>query len=90
MANPTQTDALEINEAEDGLVVFDPSRDAVHHQNASASLVFELCDGTRDPDAIAVLVGEAFGLAEPPRDETRAGLEDLAERGLIRWDRHAA
>jgi PqqD family protein of HPr-rel-A system len=84
--NPTRVDPLEVNEAEDGLVVYDPGSGMVHHLNATAAVTFDLCDGSRDPDAIARLLGEAFGLEAPPREEALAGLNELAERGLIRWD----
>jgi hypothetical protein len=87
-ANPRQVDQLEINEADDGLVVYDSAHDMVHHLNASAALIFDLCDGSRDPDAIAVIVSEAYGLVDPPHAETVAGLEDLVERNLIQWDPH--
>ena len=83
--NPRQVEGLEVNEAEDGLVVFDPETDTVHHLNASASLIFELCDGSRDADAIATVVGDAYALPSPPRDEVLAGLADLAERKVIGW-----
>jgi hypothetical protein len=84
-AIPRQIEGLEVNEAEDGLVVFDPVRDMVHHLNSSASLIFELCDGKRNPDTIAAILGEAYGLPSSPIDEAVAGLQALAERGLIRW-----
>ncbi len=77
-----------MNEAEDGLVVYDPARDMVHHLNPSASVIFDLCDGTRDVDAVAATLAEVFGLHRPPTGDAIAGLDDLAERGLIRWDTH--
>jgi hypothetical protein len=87
-ANPRKVESLEVNEAEDGLVVYDPARDVVHHLNPSASVIFDLCDGTRDAAAVAATLAEVFGLHPPPTGEAIAGLEDLAERGLIRWDAH--
>jgi hypothetical protein len=88
-SNPRRADGLEVNEADDGLVIYDPRSDLVHHLNATAALIFDLSDGTRAPDAIADAVGEVFGLADPPRDATLAGLEDLARRRLVHWDGHA-
>lgn len=86
--NPRRADSLEINEAEDGLVVYDPEHDMVHHLNPSASLIFDLCDGSRDAEEIARVLGEAWNLEAPPTDEARAGLEELAERNLILWATH--
>ena len=84
--NPKRIDSLEINDAEDGLVVYDPRREMVHHLNPSAALIFDLCDGTRDSTAIAAVLREAYNLAEPPLADTNAGLQELAERQLIEWD----
>ena len=87
-AYPRRADLLEINEADDGLVVYDPTEDKVHHLNPSASIIFDLCDGTRDAEAIAQILGEAYDLAAPPRDDAFAGLEELSDRKLIHWDAH--
>ena len=84
--NPKRIDSLEINDAEDGLVVYDPRREMVHHLNPSAALIFDLCDGTRDSTAIAAVLREAYNLDEPPLADTKAGLQELAERQLIEWD----
>jgi PqqD family protein of HPr-rel-A system len=72
-----------VNEAEDGLVVYDPARDLVHHLNPTAAVIFDLCDGTRDAAAIAATLAEVFGLDSPPKEAVRAGLAELAEQGLI-------
>lgn len=85
---PLKAEPLEVNEAEDGLVVYDPVHDMVHHLNPSASVIFDLCDGTRDVDAIAQVLAEAYELAAPPRDDAVAGLRELADRDLIRWAGH--
>lgn len=88
--NPRRVDALEINEAEDGLVIYDPAGDMVHHLNPSAAVIFDLCDGTRDPESIAEVIGDAYDLHTPPLDEALVGLRDLADRRLIHWDDHRA
>lgn len=84
--NPNRVESLEVNETDDGLVVYDPSRGMVHHLNPTAAVIFDLCDATHDPETIARTLGAAFGLEETPREETIAGLRDLADRGLVRWD----
>ena len=83
--NPSKLQALEVNEADDGLVVYDPARDTVHHLNPSAAIIFDLCDGSRSPEQIARVLGEVYGLDSPPHEQADAGLRDLAERQLIRW-----
>jgi hypothetical protein len=82
-ANPRKVETLEVNEAEDGLIVYDPANDMVHHLNASASLIFELCDGTRNAETIAGLLAEAYSLPSSPTGEAFAGLKELADLGLI-------
>ncbi len=86
--NPIRSDGLEVDEAEDGLVVYDPREDMVHHLNPSASVIFDLCDGSRDAAEIAALLGAVYELASPPREEALAGLRELAERKLISWPAH--
>jgi Coenzyme PQQ synthesis protein D (PqqD) len=84
--NPHRREPLEINEAEDGLVIYDPASDMVHHLNPSAALIFDLCDGSRDPESIAGVVGEVFHIQPPPLEQTLAGLRNLAGQRLITWD----
>lgn len=88
--HPRRVDGLEINEADDGLVIYDPGQDLVHHLNHTASIVFDLCDGTRDPAEITRIVAEAYSLDTPPTSDVIAGLRDLGERRLIDWEPHGA
>jgi hypothetical protein len=85
---PRKVQRLEVNEADDGLVVYDPATEMVHHLNPSASLIFDLCDGSRDVDGIAELLAEAYGLDAPPRSEVLVGLEELARLSLVTWEAH--
>jgi PqqD family protein of HPr-rel-A system len=80
---PRQAESLEVNEAEDGLVVYDARQDQVHHLNPSAAVIFDLCDGSRSVDEIAAVLADLYGLDAPPVTETQAGLDELATRGLI-------
>ena len=74
---------LDLNPSEDGLIVYVAATDTVHHLNKTASVIFALCDGTRDAAAIAAEVGVLFELDEPPLDETVACLSELATMRLI-------
>lgn len=87
--HPRRAEGLEITETEDGLVVYDPAHDMVHHLNQSAAVIFDLCDGSRDLRAIALVLAEAYELSSPPLEDARAGLDELVERNLVRWDTHA-
>ena len=81
---PSAVDGLDINEVKDGLVVYDPRQDRVHYLNATAAVVFALCDGVHDRPEIADLVATAFGLDEAPRDDVDACLTQLSDEGLLR------
>jgi PqqD family protein of HPr-rel-A system len=83
LAGPLRAKSLDVNEVEDGVIVYDESTDRVHHLNNTAAVVLELCDGSLDADGIATKVGEAFGLPDPPREEVRMCLERLVAEGLI-------
>lgn len=76
-------EGLEVNEADDGLVVYQASTDRVHHLNATAGVILELCDGRHDAEAIADFLARGFGLDAPPLDETRQTLAQLEAEGLI-------
>ena len=80
---PTLADDLEVSESDDGLVVYQPSSDRVHHLNHTAATVLALCDGTRDATDIANFLADGFALAGPPLDETLACLAKLSEEGLV-------
>ena len=82
-ALPKTAEGLDVNEADDGLVIYQESTDRVHHLNPTAAVVFELCDGTRSPDDIARMVADTFELGGVPLAEVTACLEDLARQSLI-------
>jgi Coenzyme PQQ synthesis protein D (PqqD) len=80
---PKIVDGLDLNELDDGMVVFSESTDTVHHLNHTAAVVLQFCDGTHDADAIAGFVAAAFGLADPPVGATKDCLEALNRQGLV-------
>jgi hypothetical protein len=82
-SQPKIVEGLDLNELDDGMVIFCESTDTVHHLNHTAAVVLQLCDGTRDAEAIAAFVSAAFGLADPPLEETVDCLKTLARQGLV-------
>jgi hypothetical protein len=80
---PRRVAGLDVNDLDDGMIIFRESTDAVHHLNHTAAFVLELCDGTRTATDIAGLLAEAFGLPEPPVGEAEECLRSLSEQGLI-------
>lgn len=80
---PIAAKDLDINETDDGLIIYQESTDRVHHLNPTAAVIFQLCDGDHDLEGIAEAVGETFGLTEPPEAETKACLSDLVRAQLV-------
>lgn len=80
---PRRAEEIEINPIEDGLVVYDPRRDRVHHLNPTASVVLELCTGEIDRAEIVSLVQAAYDLDEPPEREVGDCLRQLRDEGLV-------
>lgn len=64
--------------------MYDPKTGEVHYLNATAALVFELCDGSGSVQEIAGDLAEAFGLPEEEVVEQVEGLvATLREAGLL-------
>jgi hypothetical protein len=80
---PTKVDGLEAHEVDDGLVVYQAATDRVHSLNTVASVVFELCTGEYTEAEIAELVGEAWSLPAPPKEEVGQCLAQLRSEGVI-------
>jgi PqqD family protein of HPr-rel-A system len=80
---PTKAPGLEAHEVDDGLVVYQGVSDRVHYLNATAAVVYELCDGKHSEEEIVALVGEAWDLDEPPRQEVETCLEQLRAEGVV-------
>jgi hypothetical protein len=80
---PRRVAGLDVNDLDDGLIIFRESTDEVHHLNHTAAFVLELCDGSRTSADIAAVLAEAYGLAEPPVAEAEEALRSLRDQGLI-------
>ncbi|MGD9996435.1 MAG: PqqD family peptide modification chaperone [Ilumatobacteraceae bacterium] len=80
---PCVLERLEVSEAKDGLIVYDTTSDRVHHLNATAAVVFALCDGDHDVASIAAVVAAAFELDSSPVAEVERCLRELSAQGLL-------
>ncbi len=78
-----QAENLEVHDVPDGYIVYQSDRDRVHYLNKTAAIIFELCDGKREPDDIVARVAKAFELGPSAHDEIRAGLDSLLKEGLV-------
>lgn len=80
---PRSVDGLDINEVEDGLVIYDGDRDRVHYLNPTAGVVFALCTGEHAEDALAGMVRAVFGTEQPTDGEVEECLAKLRAEGLV-------
>jgi hypothetical protein len=81
---PVQVGVFEVNEIADGLVLYQRAPERVHYLNRIASVVYELCTGENSVQQIAVLIGDAFGLPQPPLAEVRDCLATLRGEDVVR------
>ncbi len=80
---PRMADNIEINQVEDGYVIYQADRDRVHYVNKSAVVVLESCTGKNTHEEIERILQEAFDLPEVPEKEVTECLESLYQEGLI-------
>lgn len=79
----TRAADLEVHETQDGLVVFNPATDRVHHLNFSAGALFELCDDASSAAELAAAMADLHSLDTPPLDDVETGLKQLVEEGVL-------
>jgi len=65
-------------------VIYDPVDEAVHHLNATATVIWRCCDGHGTVDELVAELVTTYGApAQQVGTEVRALLDDLARRGLV-------
>jgi PqqD family protein of HPr-rel-A system len=65
-------------------VVYDEDSGGLHHLNPTATIVFQLCDGTATIREMSSEIAEAFGIpANDVEREVRALLRGLRRSGLM-------
>ena len=82
--NPKMVDHLEVTEIEDGLIIYQESTDRVHYLNSTASVVLQLCNGSRTVEEIVTSVERLFDLDDAPAAEVGDCLARLEREGLVR------
>ncbi|WP_298864480.1 PqqD family peptide modification chaperone [uncultured Gimesia sp.] len=81
MLKPRLKSTVLVSPLADGYVAYDTETDRLHRLNATASLIVELCDGTREIEQIESLVRALL-----PKDETaalRAWVSEALENDLL-------
>ncbi len=85
-AKPLRAEGLEINEAGDGFIIYDPTRDRVHYLNHTAALVLELATGQLDVDDMATWIGQAYSLDQPPVTDIERLIGELTAERLLQGE----
>ena len=75
---------IDVNQIEDGYIIYQHDIDRVHYLNHTAAVVLELCSGKNAIDKMASIVQEVFGLPEPPEQEVNECLNSLFKEGIIK------
>ena len=78
-----RADGLEVHEAEDGLIVFNPATDHVHHLNTTAGVIFELCEKPITVSALGKSIQQFYSLQESPQETINASVVELVDKGLL-------
>ncbi len=74
---------MESADLPDGLALFDPDRNVVHHLNPTATLIWELCDGRSEADIIQQ-VSLILEIDEEASEEyVRSGLELFRSQNIL-------
>ena len=81
---PKIADGIDINEVEDGYVIYQSEKDKVHYLNKTAVLVLEACTGKNSAADIVAIVEEAYSLPEAPEKEVADCLNTLIQEGLVK------
>jgi hypothetical protein len=80
---PRRLQDLDIHLVDDGYVVYHQSANRVHYLNASAAVVLELCDGSRNEAQLSVDYLRWFEGGEANPDDAGTCLEQLRGEGLV-------
>jgi hypothetical protein len=74
---------MELTPTPDGLVVYDPATELVHHLNQSAMAVYALADGSMSDAEIATEIADIYELDGPPYDAVAEAMKGLVASGLL-------
>ena len=75
--------ALQVHTVPGGYIVHQKVLGRVHQLNATASLLFELCNGTRTADEVVALARTGLGVPAREAGAIRKGLDELLRVGLV-------
>jgi PqqD family protein of HPr-rel-A system len=75
---------LAVEELDGEAVIYDEETQELHHLNATATIVFNLCDGTATASELAQEISTAFRVESSEVERhVRALLRDFRQKGLL-------
>jgi hypothetical protein len=80
---PKLNSDIEINQVEDGYVIYQQEKDRVHYLNHTAVVVLESCTGENSVDDIVKIVQDVFELPESPGKDVHECLESMLKEGIV-------
>ena len=78
-----QVEGLDVHEAEDGLIAFNPENDRVHHLNPAAGVAFELCAQTQSRRELIESFNTLFDLDDESGTSALDALNRLLSEGVL-------
>ncbi len=78
-----QVEGLDVHEADDGLILFNPETDCVHHLNSSAGVLFVLCDQPRSRESLINSFNALYGLDNSSDDSIQTTLDQLTQQRVL-------
>lgn len=78
-----QAGGLDVHEADDGLIIFNPETDRVHHLNSTAGVLFTLCETPQNGKALIDSFHALFQLPESEDQSIAKALENLVKDGVL-------
>ncbi len=80
---PSQVVDIEVDEVDDGLVIFQRRPQRVHYLNNTAALVYLMSTGTTSAIEMALGLEQAFGLTTTPLAKTTDCIDRLVDLGVL-------
>jgi hypothetical protein len=80
---PASARDVEMEIVEGEVLLYDPQYTCAVYLNATAALIWGLCDGKRSIAEIIRLIGESYPDAGDPTREVIAALSELRESGVL-------
>lgn len=81
---PRPVAGYDIEEMDGEVVIYHPATEAIYYCNATAALIFRLCDGTRDLGTIVKLLQDAYpDAASQIERDVHTTIDELSRHGAL-------